>query len=377
METKKIIITRKMKIETDNLKEFKLTSDLVNKAKREYLSFLLEHKELLNLPIFKCFNEVMQNLKIRYLPVRLTNAVIKVAIGQAKILTNRFSNRNVDYDIPIRFYKKTYKYLDNNQMSFQLFNGEKWEWYIVKVQNLSKLDNEKKLSPVVNIKKNIVEVSIPIEKTVEDIESKKKEFRKDNNLKVCGIIFTNTNNFVVCVALDNKGNLIKSKFISGGNQYKDKITKILGNIKKLNRKDIKYNDNKRHWQKYKRLNRSYAHYVSNEIIKFCKENKLKVISITKSNDDNLKDFQDYRYKPEPIELCTRTQEYLNYKAILNGILIIESKINAYNKCYKCLGSLEKKENLQIECINGHKGDYYFNAAMNVGRTALRKLGKKI
>ena len=42
---------------------------------------------------------------------------------------------------------------------------------------------------------------------------------KKDNINICGFTFTNTNKFVVCTIIDNKGKFVKSLYITGANQY--------------------------------------------------------------------------------------------------------------------------------------------------------------
>ncbi len=401
-KTKTIKITYKIKLNTEYKKYFILTNRLFNESLKKYFEILIDNKELLKLPKNQCMqklNDLTVITKSRkekgevpkyYFEQQLLSdfrkAVICKAIGYAKVYfynngkNQQISSNYIKINAPTTFYKRTYKYINNEQIAFKLFNGEKWDWYISRLSNWKILENKKKLSPNVVLQKDCVMVHIPIEKEVEIINQ--QEIRKENDLKVCGVVFTNTNSFAVCVALDDKGKLIKSKFICGGDRYRDSLKRNFGKMKKNNRKINSDNDYKKYFKKIIRINQYHSHYVSKKIIDFCKENKIKVISITESNDSKLEPISKYEHIKNisnPIELSKKIIEYLDYKAQMENILIIKSYINSYDKCYKCLKPVKeiKGNNLKIICEEGHESDYYFNAVMNIGRTCLRKLGRRI
>lgn len=399
---RKIKITYKVKVITDKKRYFLLTNKLFNESFKKYFELLVQNENLLEFPRNKCIQQ-LEKLTVmtrsgprggevpRYyfeqnLPVRFRRAAISNAIGCAKIYfynNKRNKNNTLSYiklNVPTLFYKKTYRYSESGLVEFQLFNGEKWDWYVAKLCNWENIKGEKKLSPKIAIQNNCIMAHIPIEKDVEELTQ--QEVKKEKNLKVCGVVFTNTDNFAVCVALDDRGNLIKSKFISGGNKYVSTVKRILGKIRKNNRNLTSGNDYKKYWEKIIRINKYNAHYVSKKIIEFCKENGIKVISVTESSDTETISIPKYRHIKNvstPIELSKKIMEYLDYKSNIEKILIIKSYINAYNKCYKCFKPIKKVENdnLKVICEDGHRSDYYFNVAMNIAKTCLRKLGKRV
>ena len=80
-------------------------------------------------------------------------------------------------------------------------------------------------------------------------------------------------------------------------------------------------------------------------------------------------------KYSPIYLRKRIIQYLQYKAFQSSILITKVRKNYIgSKCYICRGNVKRKD-LKFECENGHKGDYFFNSAMNIGIMCLKKFGK--
>ena len=171
--------------------------------------------------------------------------------------------------------------------------------------------------------------------------------------------------------------LIKTKFIKGGNEYKNRTSKILAQIKKhrQNGSNFGMKDHNKYWKLLNHISDEYAHKVSKEIVNFCKDNRVEVISIADMGDDVNSHFEKRVGKYSPIYLRRRIVNYLQYKAFKSSIIITKVRKNyTGNKCYICRGNIKRK-NLKFECENGHFGDYFFNQAMNIGIMCLKKFGK--
>ena len=127
-----------------------------------------------------------------------------------------------------------------------------------------------------------------------------------------------------------------------------------------------------------------VHKVSREIVEFCKERQISVIVMP--NYRNTLDLNSLGYLSATNYdwLGRRIISYVKYKAFGEGIIpaTISTK-NIASKCYQC-GENVKKYNGQSQpgvryyggknfiCPNGHKGNSYFNSAMNVGLNFLRE-----
>ena len=100
---------------------------------------------------------------------------------------------------------------------------------------------------------------------------------------------------------------------------------------------------------------------------------MKVISISKLEDD-VNGFEHRVGKYSPITLKRIIVNYLSYKSFKSGILISTVRQNyTASKCYKCRSKIKRTEN-EFTCENGHKGNYYFNTSMNIGKMCLKKFG---
>ncbi len=231
------------------------------------------------------------------------------------------------------------------------------------------------MSPSLVINSKCVMIHIPVKEIVEDVRTV-KERMQDEDLKVCGISFSNTDNVAVCTILNRNGEFVKSKFISGGDFYKSQTDKILKQIKKHRqklKKELEVADHKTYLKKLNNIRQNTAHRISKEIINFCKENNVKVISISKMEDD-VQGFAHRLGKYSPITLKRIIVNYLHYKSFREGILITTVRQNyTASKCHKCRAKVKKQE-IEFTCENGHKGNYYFNTAMNIGKMSLKKFG---
>lgn len=270
-----------------------------------------------------------------------------------------------------------YKDLTESSVMLKLWNGEKWDWYKGKLKGRFFNSKFESLSPTLVIHSNYIMFHVPVKQVVEDV-TPVKERMKDEQLKICAISFSNYDNFAICVILDSKGSFIKSNFIKGGNSYKDKTSRIISEIKKHRQvnKKLTAKDHKNYWDKLNRIDDYTSQKVSKQIIDFCLENGVQVISVTKLEDD-VDGFQRKVGKHSPIYLRRKIINNLEYKAFKNGMLITTVRQNyTASKCYKCRTKVKRNGENYI-CENNHTGNYYFNTAMNIGRMCLKKFGKEI
>ena len=400
--------TKRKRIYTNHLDYLKLTQDIYNETILFYYNLLFEHFEYLELSNQNCLRE-LEKLTIKTktgekpennfdldVPAYLRRAAINQAIGNVRIYKTNLEkyleneqkeekernkkiskpNKATKFNASIVLYKGMYRELSNDSVEIKLFNGENWQWYPSKIKNLKIKETEEILSPTIVINKDYLMLHIPIKEIIEDV-TPIKERMQNEHIKVCGIAFSNSDSFAICVILDEKRNLIKTKFIKGGKEYKDKTAKILSKIRKHRQQSKQYieKDHKNYWKKLNNISEFYAHKVSKEIIDFCLENEVKVISITDMVEDANKYYTKRIGKYSPIYLRKRIIKYLSYKAYKNGIIITRVRNNyTASKCYKCRANI-KRNKLMYRCENGHKGDYFFNSAMNIGIMCLKKFGK--
>ena len=395
--------TYKTRFYTNQMEYLKLTQEIYNETIQKYYELIFKYPEFLELSRQKCLRE-LEKLTIigitgekpaeyfeQNTPSELRRAAINQAIGLAKSYIELLKmseedkkvkkpNKATTFNCSVTFYKGMYKNIEpNGKVSIKLYDGENWSWFDAKFKDWNFPEDAEILSPTLVITKNYVMAHIPVKRTIEDI-TPIKERMKDENIRICGIAFSNTDKPVTCVIIDRNGKLVKSLFVAGGNEYKNQITKILNRQKKniLKNKNLQKvrQNHQTYREKSNRIMTYYAHVISRQIVDFCLQNNAQVIVTALATKDKA-----YYYtkgdKSRPIYLREKITEFVNYKAFREGILstTVLRKDKA-SKCYKCDGKIESRK-LKTVCENGHKLDYYFNYAMNVALDCLKKYGIKI
>lgn len=389
-------ITYKLKVYTKYENFMKLTKELYNQAILEYYNLLLENQEFLNLSNQYCLRELEKltilsrdgkkpkNYLELDLPTYFRRSAINKAIGSVRSYVSLLKKyEDTGENIPSKaksfnnspvFYKGMYRNLTSNSIELKLWNGTKWSWYLLKLNGRNFENAIEILSPTLVINSKRIMLHIPIKQQVEDVRPVKMRMQ-DENLKVCGISFSNYDNFAICTILNRNCDYEKSLFIKGGNDYKARTSKILSKIKKDRQvnKIITPKDHKTYWEKLEKIDDYTAHKVSKQIIDFCLQNEVKVIAITKIEND-VAGFQRKVGKYSPIYLRRKIVNNLEYKSFKNGLLITTVRQNyTSSRCYKCRSKIKRKES-EFICENGHQGNYYFNSSVNIGMMCLKKFG---
>ena len=403
--------TYKVRLYMKHAEYLKLTNDIYNDLIKKYFDILNERRELLELSTFNCLTQ-LETLTVipktgarkgevpelyfeQNAPLYLRRAAINQAIGLIKVhiaSEERAKERNLKipkapkiFKASTIFYKGMYRNFEGSAIELKLYNGEEWKWYKSKLSNFSIPKDAQIQSPTIVIYKDYILAHIPVKEPIEDITPVRFRMQEEN-IRVCSVMFTNTDKFAVCVILDEKGNFVKSKFISGGKEYAERTGYLLRKIKKNNTKYKNYTANTRPWKKIYEIKKYYAHKVSREITNFCIENKVRVLAYADYKNQSTIDWEYYNRtigEFSPLALRERTIEYLTYKTYKEGILITKVRPNyILRKCYKCRETIRRKikgrkETVKYKCKNGHEGDYYFNGAMNVAIMCLKKFGKEI
>lgn len=384
-------ITYRLRLYTDHMDYLKFTKEIYNEVILKYYKLLLENIEFLNLSNQYCLRElekltiiskdgsIPKNYIDLDLPVYFRRAAINHAIGSVRshisISTNhKESSPATKFDASPVYYKGMYRNLSGDSIELKLWNGTKWDWYKATIKGRT-FEQEEVMSPTIVIDSKFAMLHLPIKKEVEDVTPVKFRMHEADT-KVLSLSFSNYDNFAICVVLDCKGNFIKSKFIGGGNEYKDRTSKILAKIKKDRQVNTKLveRDHKNYWIKLNNISTTTAHMVSKQIVDFAKANDVKVISIAEQVEGN--EFITKRVgRYSPIYLRHKIIRFLEYKAFKESILITKVRSNyTANRCYKCRSKLRRVRTQNAICENGHNSNYYFNTAMNVGLMALKKFG---
>lgn len=386
-----------MRLYTNHLNYLKSTELIYNETILKYYNLLFDNLEFLNLSNQNCLRE-LEKLTIKNkagvkpkeymeqdIPMYLRRAAINQAIGYVRSYQTAFNNKQSNnqmlnkataFHSPILLYKGMYKDLYEDSITIKLFDGEKWRWFPAKIKGRKINENAEILSPSIVVKKDIVMLHLPVKEQIEDVTPVKIRMQQEE-IRVCGIAFSNTDSFAICVVLDENKQVIKTKFIKGGNEYRNMTQSILAKIKKhkQNGQNFGERNHKRYWEKLNNISDYYAHKVSKQIISFCISNNVSIIAIADMEEDVSKHFGKKVGKYSPIYLRKRVVSYLQYKAFKQGILITKVRRNyTASKCYICRGEVKRKES-KYTCENGHQGDYFFNSAMNIANMCFKKFGK--
>lgn len=134
--------------------------------------------------------------------------------------------------------------------------------------------------------------------------------------------------------------------------------------------------NQKYWRQLYNLSNANAHRLSKEIVDFCVQNQVKVITMAKIGED-APWFKKRMGVYSVIYLSKRIIRYLQYKAWKQGIVItsVNPQYTA-KKCALCRSDI-KRQGKEFRCPQGHKGNYGFNAAQNIGKMCLKKFGYQI
>ena len=293
-------ITKRVRLYVKHIEYLKYTEKIYNETILKYYDLLLQNIEFLNLSNQNCLRELEkltitattnQNEKEfleQEVPAYLRRAAINHAIGAVRIYQaqlKRYSenekNKNgkpsktTSFSSSIVLYKGMYKIVSENQIKLKLFNGNSWQWYLAKTNQNCFTEHLEILSPTVVIKPRYVMLHIPIKMLVEDVSSVKERINQ-SDIKICAVAFSNTDSFAICSVLDGHGRLMKTKFIKGGKEYKDRCGKILAKIKKdrnENKVIFGKGDHKTYWEKLNNISDFYAHNISKQIVDFCTEER--------------------------------------------------------------------------------------------------------
>lgn len=313
------------------------------------------------------------------------------------------------------FYKGMYRDFTKAGISLKLWNGEKWVWETCHLDTCGRKFPEegKLLSPMLKLNGKRVMLHVPVKQPVEDVRTVKERFSEAE--RICSAAFPGNDCMAVLTVLNKAGECEESQFIRGGDELLHKKKKLLNRIRKNRASmglrsgadtDIKGIDmedagtesrklaareeeeNKYLKEKIRDLTDSYAHKVSREIVDFCEERDIKILVVP--NYKTALDSSAFSYMTATGYdwLGRRIIQYLRYKAFASGIVVTSvSPAHTVSLCYQCGQPVKRfnKENQPSRdyyggknyiCPNGHKGNAYFNAAMNVGRRFLAQAGEK-
>ncbi|MFW5651554.1 MAG: hypothetical protein ACOCM4_08405 [Acetivibrio ethanolgignens] len=298
------------------------------------------------------------------------------------------------------FYKGMYKNFTETGICLKLWNGEQWKWIEcgLDTSNREFFDPAKALSPMLKLENGRCMLHIPVKETVGDARTIQERFLDKDVKRICAVAFPANDYLAVLAVMDIEGSYEDSLFIRGGSQMMHEKKKILNRIRRnqasmgiygeLARDEdivaVQEKDNKALREKISRISEHYAHRVSRQIVNFCKERKITVLVVPNYYKQNLNlNTRGYLKASSYDWIGRRIIQYLRYKAFGEGIMVASVGTRGIaSKCYLCGGEIRRFNGNKAPgtnyyggknflCPNGHKGNAYFNTAMNIGRNFLK------
>lgn len=295
------------------------------------------------------------------------------------------------------FYKGMYKDFTENGICLKLWNGERWKWTECRLDTCKRefFDPKQALSPTLKLENGRCMLHIPVKEIVEDVRTIKERFQEGTVERICAAVFPANDYLAVLTVMDLKGNYEESLFIRGSGQMKHEKKKLLNRIHKNQASmgiygksnadsDLKETDNKALREKISRISEHYAHQVSRQIVNFCKERNITVLAVPNYYKQNLDlNAKGYLKASSYDWIGRKIIQYLQYKAFGEGIMVASvSTKGIASQCYLCGETIKrfnknKKPGINyyggknFVCLKGHRGNSYFNTAMNVGHHFLK------
>lgn len=293
---------------------------------------ILRELELMTIPN-KSNPEVMEPIPWEKLPAYFRRAAINSIIGDMKGELTR--NPNELPKLMTRsstvFYQRLYKDFTIRRITLHIWNGSEWVWLPCRIHGHDLPDPEvnsdvKWMSPTVVIHSEQIFLSVPVRMPVSDGRKLKERMAAGEN--ICAVQFLNRNSFAVACVLDKEGNQLAVHYIHGAPQYVHQCKTYLDKIaqsEKTGGTSGQAKANQKYWMKLKHINEHWAHKVSRELLNFCKEQNVKVLTWEEYDPNYSKAVLKAAGNWSALHLSCRIKEYLYYKAWGDGILIAPVK----------------------------------------------------
>ncbi len=393
------------------------TKAIYNQALTFYLELLLKKPELTELSSGR---QIMRKLEllsvgargqdkesveyplpVEKLPLYFRRAAINDAIRICRSWKNRdfsleaLSEKSNEKDrkalraSPV-FYQGMYKDFTNTSISLKLWNGEKWVWEVCDVDTCGRgfPMEGRMLSPVLKLSGNRAMLHVPVKEKVEDTRTVKERLLAGG--RICAAAFPCNDCLAVLIVVDKDGRCTRSLFIRDGKELAHRKKQLLNRIRR-NRAAMGIGpgkegfgkgleeENKHLKEKIRNLTDAYAHKVSRRIVDFCEEEGIQILVVPNYKQSMDLNQMGYLSATSYDWLGRRITQYLRYKAFGRGIVTTSvSTKGIASTCHIC-GEPVKRFNGENRpgrnyyggknfiCPNGHRGNSYFNEAVNVGK----------
>lgn len=287
------------------------------------------------------------------------------------------------------FYKGMYKEFSQEGISLKLWTGERWVWTKCSLDTFGRKwpEGSAILSPVLKLEGKRAMLHIPVRQEVADVRTVQERFAVD--VILCSSAFPNNDCMAVLTILGRDGRYRCSRFIRGGSQFACEKKKLLNRIRKnqesMGGKARKPQERENEYlkEKLKNLSENYAHQVSRQIVDFCEEQRVNILVVPGYGMPMNLNQIGYLSAASYDWIGRKIIQYVRYKAFGKGIIVTSvSTKDMAAVCYICGEQIKRfnKKNRPGKnyyggknyiCPNGHRGNAYFNSAMNVGRRFLK------
>lgn len=376
------ITTRRLRLRCGHPQWLRLTQNFYNEIEMFYYDLLLEQKDLVE----RNSREILRELERQSLPGRekrtpqfplpwervppcFRRAAANAGIAAAK--SNVVRKCTGSHHSAVVYYKGMYRDFSREEITLKVWDGQTWRWMHCRLYGKDFPEDGQILSPSVVFEQEFLMLHVPVKSLNTDAASVKTRMGDGRN--VCGLQFTNTDAFAVGSVADKEGKELALRFFDGGKEYSHYCGMVLDRLEKSRRFLGDRNEgrpNQRHWLHLKNLSEHYAHKISREIVDFCQEQNASVIAVPRFDREYSRYVMTGSGDWSPIHLSTRIRKYLQYKAWMAGIILIEVNAGGIGStCSICNGEIVEtdKKTGRILCANGHHGNRYLNAARNLSR----------
>ena len=393
-----IITTKCLRLRCRHPEWLSETQDFYNQIQKFYYDLFLEHSELREENSQVCLRE-MERLSIRgrdgkevpsplpwekvplYFRRAAANAGIAAAKSHLSRLENGYAGKAESFHSAVTYYKGMYRDFESGEITLRIWNGSEWRWMRCRLYGKAFPEGAQLMSPSVVLDRKYEMLHVPVKEIVQDASTVKERIAEGRKC-VWDSILQMEMHLTVASVMNCEGKELAVRYFKGGKEYTHRCGKVLEKIDK-SRKSRGENAggrvNQKYWMHLKHLGEQYAHQVSLDIVRFCKEQDISLIAFPKYDEE----YRRYVLKGAgnfgTLHLSTRIREYLTYKAWKEGILVLDVNAKEMHRICAICGSeitQQNKESKRFICKEGHQGDAYLNVARNAAKRCLEQFRKK-
>lgn len=380
-----------------NLEDFQKTKKLYNQILLHYLHILQQHPDFLeasNMQLMRTLElltigskqQQQSGQKVAYplhqiaskIPVYFRRAAINAAISVARSRQQQTCAWTLPHSseaAPV-YYQGMYRNFSHHTIELKVYHQTKWCWNRYSFQGRPLPSQAHTLSPSLKVGKNKVWLHVPVITIVSDIRTVTKRMQDQESF--ASIVFPTGSLFAVAVLFDASGKEQHPHFFRGGAKYQHERTRQAAKLTYLPSGELmESKHNRLLLEKIRRINESYAHQISRQILSYCESYGVKILVVPKYS----KRFRETKYSSQATTyewIGRKILRYLDYKAFQRGIVLTRvSRTHCLDTCSFCGASLlSQNQNLPSQhcfyfCPHGHRGNRFLNEARNLAKNFLK------